>query len=88
MMQQMSQMMQQTMNQMMQQMQMMLHQKQIIEALENKREEGQLPSQPIENSENCPTVRFQQEESSWINLEKNPRNENVRTVNILRQCHF
>ncbi|CAA7406614.1 unnamed protein product [Spirodela intermedia] len=70
MMQQMSQMMQQTMNQMMQ------HQKQIIEALENKREEGQLPSQPIENSENCPTVRFQQEESSWINLEKNPRNEN------------
>ncbi|CAA6675673.1 unnamed protein product [Spirodela intermedia] len=76
MMQQMSQMMQQTMNQMMQQM--MQHQKQIIEALENKREEGQLPSQPIENSENCPTVRFQQEESSWINLEKNPRNENVR----------
>ncbi|CAA6674903.1 unnamed protein product [Spirodela intermedia] len=51
MMQQMSQMMQQTMNQMMQQM--MQHQKQIIEALENKREEGQLPSQPIENSENC-----------------------------------
>ncbi|CAA7409013.1 unnamed protein product [Spirodela intermedia] len=64
MMQQMSQMMQQTMNQMMQQTmnQMMLHQKQIIEALGNKREEGQLPSQPIENSENCPTVRFQQEE--------------------------
>ncbi|CAA6674292.1 unnamed protein product [Spirodela intermedia] len=53
MMQQMSQMMQQTMNQMMQ------HQKQIIEALGNKREEGQLPR-------------------------KNPRNENVRTVNALR----
>ncbi|CAA6675893.1 unnamed protein product [Spirodela intermedia] len=45
MMQQMSQMMQQTMSQMMQQTmnQMMLHQKQIIEALGNKREEGQPP---------------------------------------------
>ncbi|CAA7392252.1 unnamed protein product [Spirodela intermedia] len=74
----MSQMMQQTMNQ------MMLHQKQIIEALENKREEGQLPSQPIENSGNRPTIGFQQGESSSMNLGKNPRNENVRTVNALR----
>ncbi|CAA7392271.1 unnamed protein product [Spirodela intermedia] len=62
----------------------MLHQKQIIEALENKREEGQLPSQPIENSGNRPTVGFQQGESSSMNLGKNPRNENVRTVNALR----
>ncbi|CAA7409599.1 unnamed protein product [Spirodela intermedia] len=71
-------MMQQTMNQ------MMLHQKQIIEALGNKREEGQLPSQPIENLGNCPTIGFQQGESSSMNLGKNPRNENVRTVNVLR----
>ncbi|CAA6674361.1 unnamed protein product [Spirodela intermedia] len=65
MMQQMSQMMQQTMNQMMQ------HQKQIIEALGNKREEGQLPSQPIENP-------------GTHESRKKPRNENVRTVNALR----
>ncbi|CAA6668627.1 unnamed protein product [Spirodela intermedia] len=71
-------MMQQTMNQ------MMLHQKQIIEALGNKREEGQLPSQPIENPGNRPTIGFQQGESSSMNLGKNPRNENVRTVNALR----
>ncbi|CAA7395953.1 unnamed protein product [Spirodela intermedia] len=86
MMQQMSQMMQQTMNQMMQQTinQMMLHQKQIIEALRNKREEGQVPSRPIENPRNYPTIGFQQGEFSSINLGKNPRNENVRTVNVLR----
>ncbi|CAA6674259.1 unnamed protein product [Spirodela intermedia] len=82
----MSQMMQQTMNQMMQQTmnQMMQHQKQIIEALGNKREEGQLPSQPIENPGNRPTIGFQHGESSSMNLGKNPRNENVRTVNALR----
>ncbi|CAA7409872.1 unnamed protein product [Spirodela intermedia] len=82
----MSQMMQQTINQMMQQTmnQMMQHQKQIIEALGNKREEGQLPNKPIENLGNRPTIGFQQEESSSMNLGKNPRNENVRTVNALR----
>ncbi|CAA7410922.1 unnamed protein product [Spirodela intermedia] len=62
----------------------MLHQKQIIEALGNKREEGQLPSQPIENPGNRPTIGFQQGESSSMNLGKNSRNENVRTVNALR----
>ncbi|CAA7400123.1 unnamed protein product [Spirodela intermedia] len=69
MMQQMSQMMQQTMNQ------MMLHQKQTIEALGNKREEGQLPSQPIKNSGNRPTIGFQQGESKKENVDKPKQNQ-------------
>ncbi|CAA7397907.1 unnamed protein product [Spirodela intermedia] len=40
--------------------------------------------QPIENPGNRPTIGFQQGESSNMNLGKNPRNENVRTVNALR----
>ncbi|CAA6675677.1 unnamed protein product [Spirodela intermedia] len=63
MMQQMSQMMQQTMNQMMQQM--MQHQKQIIEALENKREEGQLPTMDVDCEDDDVYHIPKLKDSSW-----------------------
>ncbi|CAA7395941.1 unnamed protein product [Spirodela intermedia] len=61
----------------------MQHQKQIIEALGNKREEGQLPSQPIENPGNRPTIGFQHGESI-----KHPKGILENVIVTVKGCKF
>ncbi|CAA6670021.1 unnamed protein product [Spirodela intermedia] len=61
----------------------MQHQKQIIEALGNKREEGQLPNQPIENLGNCPTIGFQQGEPI-----KHPKGILENVIVTVKGCKF
>ncbi|CAA7401781.1 unnamed protein product [Spirodela intermedia] len=61
----------------------MQHRKQIIEALGNKREEGQLPNQPIENLGNRPTIGFQQGESI-----KHSKGILENVIVIVKGCKF